>query len=294
MRSAVKPIHAPSPGGSRAMRMLGALALISTIASLIAQSRWPFIRGISFSPIEVALWIALAVAVALTIGLALRRRSQGLKLPHLLLAASTVIALAGIEVADAAFDTIFASPQGGAGPLEYLGHVGLAVVVAAALLLFARPARGGGPLAAGLVAIVVLQFFSIFAELTEVPSTIGSDNMARMAAFSAELVELLCVEFYVVAIALAGLRTSTEARRRNMRASVARLSHESIGAKMREIHRNGGYLQRFRHPPLRIAYVPVFRELVLLAVIQVEVVEVQTLTTVVKVQLVVKLLDHFL
>ncbi|MCB1379027.1 MAG: hypothetical protein KDK89_11755 [Alphaproteobacteria bacterium] len=264
MQATKKDLFAPRLGGTRAKIVLAVLAVVYAAASVAMQIEWTSSIAQYFPPIELAMWTALAVAVGLTAILAFRRGARGLMWRHWLLAAGTIATLAIIELGDAMVDRQETAASLDMRQLEYLAHAALAVTVASALLVLSRIQRGSRWMQIALAAIVAFQALAIVVEYSETLLPFGSSGGAGYVVFTAELAELLCIELYVVAIAIWGLKSRADVQRLIMRDRIADLPPEAIGAKMREIHRHGGYRQRFSHPPIRIAYVPVVKQFVLL------------------------------
>jgi hypothetical protein len=236
-----------------------AAGAIYTGLSLIAQLIFPTIA--ITSPIEVAVWIAIAIALATTIYKVSLCSSDEKPFKYWLLAAAAIIAIAVLQSVDLTADMFFGSFEGGARKLEYIGNAGLGILIAAGLMVLSPFPIRYVWLTRALLATISFQVLALLVELVEPAQMSSLSSLPGAMILPTELAELLCIEFYVVAIALADLKMPAAADTAVV--AMRGLPATAIGSKMRLIRTHAGVKQSYGHPPWKIAYFPLFQEITL-------------------------------
>jgi len=218
--------------------------------SLIVQILLPQYFGTELSPIEGAMWVAIiAGMVATSFRIAECHRGSRM-LRYWLLAGGAILAIAILQSEDWTVDTFFSAIDTKATRhLEYLGNATLAIILAAGVVILARLPRDHVWLRRGLLATVAFQVIAILAEAIEHHFR-HSLPQAHDYAFALQLAQLLCIEFFVVAVAVSG----------RARASSRPVFGETeVGARARYDFDHYGLLSRYSHPPVKIAYYPLLQ-----------------------------------
>ncbi len=227
------------------------LLVIATAYAVIAfgvELALPFDVEAEFPPMEVALWLAIAVGFVVTLVRTAEFEPRTRAFGALLLAVLVIAAIAVLQTEDWTSGELL--PSSGGDELEYIGNAALAVIIAAGLVVLSRFPQKNVWLSRALMASLVFQLLVLLQDYMESTLFFGSVSETRGFMLTGELAELLCIEFYVVAVALTGRR-----------AVAAVFPATAVGAKAREFTRRYGLDQKHNHPPAAIAYVPVFREL---------------------------------
>jgi len=245
------------------LRVLAMAAAVYAILGLTAQAVLPEPEGLLPTPIRLFLLVAIAIAVAVTVMEAIRHARRGGLYGYWLLAVGAISAIALLQVEDVAVDRL--GPDAATG-LEYIGNAALAIIVAAGLISLSRLPRQYRWLGRALGFTIVFQILALLGEFFEVRSLFDWAIDAREVVFTAELAQLLCIEFFVVAIVMSGQRIAAKADREALPAVLAGLPVAAVGARMREVFRHGGLRWRASHPPVKIAFYPGIRELAVVVV----------------------------
>ena len=237
---------------SRHVAIIAALFVGYAVLTLVAQVEFPTLTDTFFSPIEISLWMVNFASLAATIAKLSACESGGQMRRYWTLAVAVVAATTVIQSADWFSDVarIWQS-------YNYV-NVTLSISVAAALLWVIQLPKERAWLSLFLKATVVFQCFSLLGDVIGTrwlfPNWIGSGKVE----FSTEFVELLCVEFYLVALAFS-------------RANMRQAPHHSyasgmyVGANARRLYHELNLFRSPKHPPIRLAFYPVFRELTVFA-----------------------------
>jgi Sugar-transfer associated ATP-grasp len=254
-------LHAAKPPFVKPLRAWVLFALVYAAVSLMLQAKVPVLPPIASPPVVVFSWIALAVALGVMGLQALRARRRGEAAFTWLVAFFAILVMSGFDLAGALADRIGLS-SAATERFEYFADAALAALFAAATLGLWRLSRGAAWLRLALIVVVAFQLSALALDYFEARAFIAPSGDAVL---SAQLAKLLCVEFLLIIAALAAVKARKEANRLALPERLRHLPATAIGTRMREVLRHGGVVQTANHPPVRLAYYPVFKELTVLA-----------------------------
>lgn len=258
----------PSPSRNN-ITILVTISIALAAASALAQFEFPAWGNSEFSPLELALWLAIFAGLIGTI-VKLSGSASGGRLRHYWILAT--VALASISVLQAAdwfADTERLWEATGFRNMDYFLNAALAVIIAAALFWSTKLPKKHKWVTRCLQITVIFQILSILSEMTESGKLFGSLQRARQFSFSTEFAELLCIEFYIVGLALARSYKAEEAATAAspfVRLNAA-IDGSFVGANARQVYNDCNLYHGAKHPPVTIAFYPVFREIALFLVI---------------------------
>lgn len=240
----------------------GAYALMS----IFAQIEFPTLPGTRFSPFELALWLALFFAVVVTIRRLTALDGDDKRRKWWTIAAVTVIALTVIRSADWYADWyIDLVPGNSALPTVTLNttlNTTLAIMVAASLFWLGKVPRQYAWLRRCLKAMVAFQILAIIAELAEPGCLLGALPDSRQLSFTTEFAELLCIEFYLVGLALSNDIAATRMARALPQLLNSRKG-SFVGANARLVYHACNLYNGAKHPPVPLSFYPGFSRLTL-------------------------------
>ncbi len=247
-----------------------ALLLVMSTAyaavSLLAQIEFPAWGNSEFSPLELALWLAIFTGVMGTVVKLSASDPSGSQRRYWTLATIAIVAISVLESADWFADTRHIWQSSGYESLSNFLKAALAIIIAAALFWSTRLPREYVWGVRCLQATVVFQFLSILFETTQSGHLLGYSYSVPEFTFSTEFAELLCIELYIVSLAL------SRAEKISGTASVAdRLSAAFgglfVGSNARNAYYDCKLYHGAKHPPVAIAFYPVFQEIAVLMVV---------------------------
>lgn len=246
---------------SNLLRGLVGLAVAYTGLTLAVQVIDPKIGRSVGTPLEVALWIAIIAGLASTFIQLLSCGKNGRLFNYWLLAMAAVASIAILHWQGWTSGLFLGDLEVSPAKLEYFGNASLAIVVVAALMVLARLPERHVWLKRALLAIIAFQILALLFEFTATAEVFSSMPQRPGFAFTTELAELLSIEFYVVAVAMIGIGSSADPATAAASAVLTSLPAAAVGTKMRLIFDACGSHRRYIHPPVRLAYYPVFREI---------------------------------
>ena len=242
--------------------ILIAISIAYAAASVLAQIEFPAWGNSSFSPVELALWLAIFASLIGTI-FKLSSSETGGRLRHYWSLATVAIAsISVLQAADWFADTELSWNSSGFTELEYFLNTSLAIIVAAALFWSAKLPKKHIWIARCLQVTVVFQILSIFSDATEAGYFFGPLHAAQQFSFSTDLAELLCIEFYIVGLALARAGQDQLKATTGLQLSVNQAAGGLfVGANARRVYEDCNLFRGPKHPPVAISFYPVFKEI---------------------------------
>ncbi len=230
-------------------------------ASLVAQIEFPSWGNSAFSPLELAIWLAIFASIMGTISRLSASDPSGYQRRYWTLATIGIIAITVLESADWFADTRHIWQTAGYDSLSYFLKAALAIIIAAGLFWSTQMPREYRWGVRCLQAIVIFQFLSIVFETTQSGRIFGYSFSVPEFTFSTEFAELLCIELYIVSLALSKSNVAPDAfLRTDLKSGTL------VGANARRVYGECNLYYGARHPPVAIAFYPVFQEAALLLV----------------------------
>ncbi|MGB9143465.1 MAG: hypothetical protein WCB71_14855, partial [Aestuariivirga sp.] len=215
--------------------------------TLLAQVEFPKLPGTLLSPVEVSLWVVIFASLIGTVAKLSACVEGGRMRRFWILATSAVAAITVMQSAD------WFSEVAHTGMIYGFVNVALSIGVAAGLLWIIPLPKEREWLSLFLKAAVVFQCLSLLADAGLLSGLLPAWSWTPRIEFSTEFVELLCIESYLVALAYSRANT-----RRIPRHSFATGLH--VGANARRLYQELNLFGKPQHPPIRLAFYPVFRE----------------------------------
>ena|GEM_PF-991591 len=236
------------------------LALVYAGVGAAAQIAFPGWASSAMSPMDLALWIALAAGFAGSFTGLIANAREKVSEPHLPIGAGAIAAILVSELSGWFADKGQLWNSGSFQIAEGVFNAVLAVVVAAALFVLAKLPRKHVWAARSLQALVVFEAFALVSEAAEGGQAFGLAFPSGIK-FLAQFAEILCIAFYIISLAfshaaIAGELTSPTFSGR----SNGRISGLFVGSNARQICEECNLIRSQRYPPVAISYYPVFRE----------------------------------
>ncbi|MFT3986707.1 hypothetical protein [Aestuariivirga sp.] len=226
--------------------------------SLTVQILLPQYFGTELSPIEGAMWVAIIGGMVATSFRIAQCSRDSRMFRYWLLAGGAILSIAILQCEDWTMDIFFSAiDTKTTRHLEYLGNATLAIILAAGVIILARLPRDYVWLRRALLAAVAFQIVAIVAEIIEHHFR-RSPPQGYDYAFALQMAQLLCIEFFVVAVAVSG---------RGNAASVKAFAETEIGARARYDSERFGLLTRHAYPPIALAYYPILQDVAIAVVI---------------------------
>ena len=258
----------PSPSRNN-IAILVAISIAYAAVSALAQIEFPAWGNSMFSPIELALWLAIFASLISTI-FKLSSSESGGRLRHYWTLATVAIgSISVLQAADWFADTEHSWNSDGFTELEYFLNASLAIIIAAALFWSTRLPKKHIWVTRCLQITVIFQLLAIFSDATETGYFFGPLHAAQQFSFSTELAELLCIELYIVGLALTRSHKADEATAAAspfFRSNTAS-GGSFVGSNARQVYDDCNLYHGAKHPPVTIVFYPVFREITLFLVI---------------------------
>jgi Sugar-transfer associated ATP-grasp len=233
--------------------------------SLLAQMEFPTWGDSEFSPVEMALWLAIFAGAMGTIAKLSASDVSGNRRRYWTLATIAVVSISVLESVDWFADTQHIWQSAGYESLSNSIKAILAITIAAALVWSTRLPKEYVWGVRCLQATVILQFLSILFETTRSGQILGYSFLVPKFSFPTEFAELLSMELYIISVALA------DSSKRPF--LTAQMLHNSgagglfVGANARRVYRDRNLFRYAKYPPVAIAFYPVFREIFLFSAI---------------------------
>ena len=243
------------------------VALAYAGVSALAQIEYPVKNSDVISPLEIALWLAIFAGLLGSFARLLVSDSRGVSEYHLLLLATGAIAAIFIsESSDWFIESTHSSSSAVFQTIDATINALIAIGVTISLLVLEKLPRQQIWIVRCLQAIVIYQVFSFFSEATEISPVFGQ-AYATQLSFSTQLVELLCIEFFIIGLVLSQAASSQKAKLpKFLVKSDGTPSGLFVGFNARQVCEECNLIRSCRHPPLAIAFYPVFREATLFLV----------------------------
>jgi hypothetical protein len=245
--------------------ILVAISIAYAAVSALAQFEFPAWGNSIFSPLELALWLAIFASLIGTIVKLSSSESGGRLRPYWILVTVAIASISVLQAADWFTNTDRAWVTSGLRDMDYFLNAALAITIAAALFWSTKLPKRHVWVTRCLQVTVVFQLLSILSEATEMGQVFGASHAARQFSFSTEFAELLCIEFYIVGLALTRSFKAEEAT-----VAASPFVHSStvsdgsfVGSNARQVYDDCNLYHGARHPPVALAFYPVFREIVL-------------------------------
>jgi hypothetical protein len=242
-----------------------AVSIAFAAASGLAQFEFPAWGNSKFSPLELALWLAIFTSLIGTIFKLSSSASGGRLRRYWILATVAIASISVLQATDWFADTQRLWNTVAFREMNYLFNAVLAITIASALFWSTKLPKKHIWVTRCLQVTVVFQILSILSETTETGLFFGSFHAAQQFSFLTDLAELLCIEFYIVGLALARSYKAEGAA-----ATVSPFVHANIGAggsfvgaNARQVYNDCNLYHGAKHPPVTIAFYPVFREITL-------------------------------
>ena len=227
--------------------------------SLLAQIEFPAWGNSEFSPLELALWLAIFTGVMGTVVKLSASDPSGSQRRYWTLATIAIVSISVLESADWFADTRHIWQSSGYESLSNFLKAALAIIIAAALFWSTRLPREYVWGVRFLLATVVFQFLSILFETTQSGHILGFSYSVPEFTFSTEFAELLCIELYIVSLALSGIGKAIS----NPFANRPTSSNGGlfVGANARQVYLDFNLYRGPKHPPVALSFYPVFQEI---------------------------------
>ena len=232
-------------------------------ASLLGQAEFPTWGDSAFSPIELALWLAIFVGVMGTIIKLSASDTTGVQHRYWTLATIAIVSISVLQSADWFADTQHIWQTAGAHRLNYFLEAALAIIFAAGVFWSIKLPKEQVWGARCLQATVVFQLLSILSELSGTGRFLGYS--VPQFSFTTDFAELLCIEFYIVTLAVARVKNFSYGTAAAGYAGVVSPG-SFVGANARQAYNDCKLYNSAKHPPIALAFYPGFQELTIFLV----------------------------
>jgi Sugar-transfer associated ATP-grasp len=251
----------PSRSNVAVLLVVGA---VYALGSLLAQVEFATWANSQFSPIELSIWIAIFVGAIATINKFSATHAGDSQRRFWKLATIAIVSVTILQSADWFADTRKFWNSSGIEFLNSFMNATLAIIIAASIFWSTNLSKNYLWVARSLLAIVIFQVASILLETTQAGMISGYFHALPQASISTEFVELLCVEIYIVSLALTRVG---EAKAAPMAKRINPRNGRFVGANARQAYYDCNLHKSARHPPIALAFYPGFQELGVLAAI---------------------------
>jgi Sugar-transfer associated ATP-grasp len=253
--------------------LLIAVAIAYTVATGFAEIEFPAWDESTSSTFQLSLWLAAFASMMFAIIKLSARDVAGRISQWWVLAIITVASISVLQTDDLFIDMesvwTFSNPHG----LDHVINALLAVMIASTLFISVKLPKKYAWAARCLQVTVAFQLFTIFSKLVETGSLFGNfhgaHQLSSLTDILADFSELLCIEFYVVGLAL--IRDYGVVRKIDSAVPFVRkdfvASGSFAGANARQAYKDCNLYRGAKHPPVSIAFYPVFQEITVFAVI---------------------------
>ncbi len=248
------------------------VAVAYTAANLFAENEFPAWDESTSSSFQLTLWLAAFASMMAAIVKLSARDIAGRISQWWILAIITVASISVMQTDDLFIDMesvwTFSDPRG----FDHVINTLLAVMIASTLFISTKLPQKYAWAARCLQATVVFQLFTIFSKLVEsgwlFGNFHGAQQLSSLADVLADFSELLCIEFYVVGLAL--IRSYGVARNAGIATPFFHkkfiASGSFAGANARQAYHDCNLYNSAKHPPMALAFYPGFQELTIFLV----------------------------
>ena len=241
------------------------LCLAYAILTLLAQIEFPTSNGSNFSWLELALWMAIFLGVIGTVNKLSASDPAGNQRRYWVLTTIAIVCISVLQSADWFVDTWKTARSQDMIYFDYFFNSAIAIIMAAAVF-WSSPIQGKHAwVARSLGATVFLQLLSMVVDLAHAGNVLGQFENTRRLSISTEFVELLCIEFYIVCLALEGIGNAKQWPVTLQRGIAT--GGDFVGKNARLVYHDCNLFHGAKHPPVALAFYPVFREITLFGTI---------------------------
>jgi hypothetical protein len=252
--------------------LLITVAFAYTAAKGFAEIEFPAWDESTSSTFQLSLWLAAFASMMFAIVKLSARDVSGRISQWWILAIITVASISVLQTDDLFIDMesiwTFSNPRG----LDHVVNALLAVMIASTLFISTKLPKKYAWAARCLQATVAFQLFTIFSKLVETGRLFGNfhgaHQLSSLTDILADFSELLCIEFYVVGLALIrdyGVAIKTDAVTPFVHKDFVE-SGSFAGANARQAYHDCNLYNSAKHPPMALAFYPGFQELTIFLV----------------------------
>jgi hypothetical protein len=238
-----------------------AASVALTGAAAIAQIEFPAWGNSTLSPVELALWAAICISLVGTLFKIFSIDETGIAWRYWILAALAMAGLLVSQSADWLVDTKQFWNSSSFREIDYSFNAILAGAITMALFWLAKRPNINVWVGRCLQTIIVFQILSVLSEATETNQFWGHSHGAGQFVFLVHVAELVCIELYIV-----GLTLSQNSIAEKADVPIFYLSPDGkmrglfVGYNARRVYEECNLFRGAKHPPVAIAFYPVFKE----------------------------------